>query len=124
MKRPVGFTIIAILLGIVAIAGISSAWGMLSGALGDMPLALGIIALVFGIAAAATAVGLWRLDAWVITALRIWMAAFFIFVVTFVYLSLSMFRDSLPGLAGFLVFLAILFALLDRYVRRKYANAA
>jgi hypothetical protein len=124
MKRPVGFTVLSLVTGVSTINGIAGSWGMLSGAFGDFPLILGVILLCYGLAAGATTIALWRCQLWALPAMRAWMALFFIFILTFVYQFNSMFLDSFVGLAGFLLFIAALFFLLDRYVRRKYTLAA
>jgi hypothetical protein len=123
MNRPGTFTLLSILSLLLSIGGLAASWANLNGSGGVSSIVLGAVSFAYAIAAAATAIGLWQCRNWVVPALRIWVAVFFIFVLSFVYSYSSMFIDSVWAIIGFLVFVAVLTIFLDKYVRRKLAVA-
>ena len=76
MRRPLGFTILALVLGWCAIAGVGLAyWAVISPAPQYVRLALAAVGLVYGVSAGVSALALWRNRSWAERPLWVWAVA-------------------------------------------------
>jgi hypothetical protein len=120
LKRSAGITLLCFLLGWLAVAGFGNAWVILTGRAPGLPSWIGGIAICYGLAAGSACIGLWRMQTWALSALRIWMvvcgALFISFVVVF---PSSMFVGGYWGVLAFLVIFGLILLALDRYVGKR-----
>jgi hypothetical protein len=121
MNRPRTFTLLSLLALVLCMGGLVISWTTISGKSSDSQLLLAAVSFAYAAAAAATAIGLWRCQKWVVVALRIWVATFLTFIFAFIYSYSSMFTDSMLGIIGFLLFVAAISFLMDKQVRNKLA---
>jgi hypothetical protein len=110
MKRPVGFTIMALILGWLALAGAGNAF------VGPAQGLLRFFALAYAIAACVAAVGLWRMRSWAFAAYLVWAG---VVLLTMIAMQLGRYRVALPAFAGFACFVILLLWLLANYVKRS-----
>jgi len=118
MKRTGGVTVLCIVLAWLAIAGIMNGWAILSGDAVPLAQMLGLIGIAYGVAAAVASIGLWLMRGWSLVALRCWMGTCVLFAGLFGAVNREVMAGGVFGVFGFSVFIAVLFALLDRYVQR------
>lgn len=109
MKRPLGFTIMALFLGWLALAGIGNAL------IGPAQGLLRFFALAYAIAAIATAIGLWKMRSWTFTAYLAWAG---VVMLTMIAMQLGPYRVALPAFVGFFCFILLLLWSLANYVKR------
>ena len=109
MKRPVGFTILALVLCWLALAGFGNAF------VGPAQGGFRVLAMIYGIAAISSAVGLYKMSAWANTALSIWAG---VMVLTMIVMQLGQYRAALPVFVGFACIVLFLLWLIIRYVKR------
>ena len=119
MKRPIGFTISALILTWIAITGFMNGWGILSNPATGNSLLTGYIALIYAVAAIISAFGLWMMKKWSVIAVRCWMAACLLFIIIPEDIRNQMMQGGIAGMLGFFVFITILFWLFDKFVRSK-----
>jgi len=110
MKRPTGFTMLAVLLGWLTLAGVGNA------VIGPAHGVLRILALAYAVAAGATAFGLWKVRAWAFSAFLAWAL---VVVLMMVAMQQAQFRIPWPAFFGFACFIVLILALLAFYVRRS-----
>lgn len=121
MKRPGGITVLAILLGWLAIAGGLNAWFIFRGDSPDLGMVFGVGALVYALAALAAAIGLWRMASWAPGALHAWMLICVLIFAGLAYSFDDFIRGGIPGLVGFSLFIGLLFLGIHRYVQVKFS---
>jgi uncharacterized membrane protein len=109
MKRPVGFTVMALALGWLAIGGVANLF------VGSTQGLLHFFALIYAITAIITAIGLWKMKIWAFPAYLAWMGAV---ILTMIAMQLGRFRNPWSVFLGFACFVIILLWLLARYVKR------
>jgi hypothetical protein len=129
MKRPLGFRVLALLFGWLALAGFAYAVAAPRTpaaqlrALGFNVPTMVSVGLLYGVSASAAAVGLWNHSSWARRAILGWAAALFLNLASF---------QAMIGIAGepwwlvaspYLVFGALVF-LLIRYVDAKGRHGA
>jgi|WetSurMetagenome_2_1015567.scaffolds.fasta_scaffold814255_1 hypothetical protein len=109
MKRPPGFTIMALALGWLAFAGFGNAFiGITNGI-------LRFLTLIYAITAIVTAIGLWKMRTWAFQSYLAWAV---VVVFTMLAMQLGRFKSSLLLFVGFACFISILLWLSAKYVRR------
>ncbi len=126
MRRPIGITVLALILGWLSIGGFGNAWVILGTDEPYLPSVLGVLALVYGVVAMALVIGLWRMQPWSIVALRGWMLVCLGTMATFAY---TFGVGAVPliwwvAVLVFFLFVVALFWWLDRYVQRVITAAA
>jgi uncharacterized membrane protein (DUF2068 family) len=119
MRRPLGASILAIVLGFLGLTGLGNAYVMSSHP-GYGTSILTLIALLYGLAALASAIGLWLRRRWAYPAFVIWAA-----VILFGGGGSQLTAANLPwpSVVVFLVAAATVLYLLARYIRRVTADA-
>lgn len=108
----------SVVLAWLAITGMMNGWAIISGAPEFLSLALGLMGIAYGLAAAVSSISLWLMRRWSVVALRSWMATCVLFAALFGAANTEVMAGGMFGVLGFAVFIAVLFALLDRYVQR------
>jgi len=124
MKRPIGFIILSLAMIWLAMTGFFNAWAVLTSTHQELPIVLGIIGVIYGVAAVITAIQLWRFQPKAIMALRFWMGVCCVYMLAFAFFVEGIVLGGIFGLLGFLVFIGIVFAVLDRYVQHGLKNTA
>ena len=119
MKRPIGFTISALILTWIAITGFMNGWGILSNPATGNSLLTGYIALIYAVAAIISAFGLWMMKKWSVIAVRCWMAACLLFIIIPEDIRNQMMQGGIAGMLGFFVFISIVFWFFDHYINSK-----
>ena len=109
-----------LLLGWLSVAGFGNAWLSFTGRDSMLPRWFALLALAYGLASGIACVGLWRMRDWGIRSLRVWMGVCGAIYLAFVFANPI---GGVPGgylsWVGFLLIVAPLFVVVDRYVRRK-----
>ncbi len=123
MKRPIGITISALLLGWLAMTGFVNGWVILSDLTNALPASNGYLATLYGVAALFAAIGLWCMKKWSLVATRCWMVTCILFLIVPEDTRIKMMQGGVAGMLGFFVFIIILFWLFDRYVKSKLSSA-
>ena len=109
MKRPIGFTILAFVLGWLAVGGVVNAvMRPMSGLLRFFELAYAVTAIV-------AAIGIWKMRAWAFVSFLVWTG---VVVLTMFALQYGLYRIALQEFAGFACFMVIVLWLLASYVKR------
>jgi hypothetical protein len=119
MQRPLGASILAILLLVLGVAGFGNAYVMSTQSDYGTPV-LAVVAVAYGVTALASAAGLWRKQRWAYPAFLAWGAVILLGVI------LSQFSIAqLPWVkvVAFLLVAGAVFYALARYVR-KVSTAA
>ncbi len=106
----------------LAITGFFNAWAVFTATHQELPMILGIIGVIYGVAAVITAIQLWRFQQAAIKALRIWMIVCCVYMLAFAFFIEGIVLGGIFGLLGFLVFIGIIFAVVDRYVQHGLKN--
>lgn len=119
MQRPLGATILAILLIILGTAGFGNAYVMVTESEYGAPV-LAAVAVLYGITALASAFGLWRKKRWAYPAFLLWAVVVFLGAVVFQVLIAQL--DWLK-VVGFLLVVGTFLYFVARYVR-KVSSAA
>jgi hypothetical protein len=122
-KRPIGFIILSLAMLWLAITGFFNVWAVFTATHQELSIVLGIIGVIYGIAALVTAIQLWRFQPAAIMALRFWMSVCCVYMLAFAFFVKGIVLGGIFGLLGFLVFIGILFAVLDRYVQHGLRHA-
>jgi uncharacterized membrane protein (DUF2068 family) len=119
MQRPLGASILAILLLVLGVAGFGNAYVMVAESDYGAPV-LAAVAVLYGVAAIASAVGLWRRKRWAYVAFLLWGAVVLLGGIVFQVLI-----AQLPWVKvlGFLFVAGTVLYLLARYVRRVSSAA-
>jgi hypothetical protein len=114
MQRPLGATILAILLVVLGVAGFGNAYVMVTESDYGAPI-LAAVAALYGSTAFAAAVGLWRRKRWAYPAFLLWGALILVGAVVS-----QVFVAQLDGIkvAGFLVLVGAVLYFVSRYVRK------
>lgn len=124
MKRPIGFTVLALVMGWLGISAFLNAWAFFTGGEIALPIALLPLMILYGITALATMVGIWKMRYWVLIALKSWMAICGFSLLAMGYYFNTFILGGVLGLLGFVIFISVLFAFLYGYVERNITNAA
>jgi hypothetical protein len=119
MQRPFGASILAILLGVLGIAGFGNAYVM-STESGYGATVLTTVALAYGVAALASAVGLWQRQRWAYAAFLLWGAVILVGAIVW---QITVAQLPWWKLLVFLLMVGAFFYFLGRYVR-KVSTAA
>lgn len=109
MKRPVGFTILALALSWVAIGGVANAifrpmWELLR-----------FIEMAYAITAIVAAIGLWKMRPWAFKAFLAWSG---VVVVTMFAMQFGLYRIAMSAFVGFACFMLAILWLLATYVKQ------
>jgi hypothetical protein len=113
MKRPIGFTILALVLGWLAFAGVGNA------IFGPAQGIMRFFAIAYGIAAIMVAIGLWKMKDWAFVAFLTWAG---VVVIMMIAMQCWEFRIAMPSFIGFACFVVILLWLLATYVKRTLSR--
>src|SRR3546814_10458015 len=70
-KRPLGVTLLSLLMGWLTLAAALNAVGFPSQIEG-WPVVITVLTIAYAVTAGATTMGLWRMRPWALTAFRIW----------------------------------------------------
>ncbi|MDH3977339.1 MAG: hypothetical protein OEU86_02395 [Gammaproteobacteria bacterium] len=116
-KRPFSVTALSLLMGWLAFAGLANAWAILNDTY-DLPFYYGAVALAYGVSAGAAAVLLWRMQSAALITIRAWMILCIAFILMFGFSMGDIVQGGLMGLFGFAIFIGVIFAMLDRFVKR------
>ena len=119
MPRPLGATVLSILLIVLGLAGFGNAYVMVTESEYGAPVFAGV-AILYGITALASAIGLWRRKRWAYPAFLLWAAVVLLGAVAFQVLSAEV--DWIK-VAGFLLVIGTVLYFVARYVR-KVSSAA
>ena len=119
MPRPLGATLLAIILVVLGVAGFGNAYVMVTESEYGAPV-LAAVAVAYGITALASAVGLWRRKRWAYPAFLLWAVVVLLGAVVF-QVVLAQF-DWLK-VVGFILIIGTVLYLVARYVR-KVSTAA
>ena len=119
MHRPLGASILAILLFVLGVAGFGNAYVMSTQFDYGTPV-LAAVAILYGVTALASAVGLWRRQRWAYPAFLSWGA---VVLLGFIVSQISIAQLPWVKVTVFLVVAAVVFYALARYVR-KVSTAA
>jgi uncharacterized membrane protein (DUF2068 family) len=114
MRRPIGVTILAIVLATQTYAGVGNAYFIFTGAAWGSR-ASAFLALVYGLVALVAAVGLWRMYKW-----AYWAVILCSGIIVSLGLSFLPFFPIRNGIA-LLIFVTITLCYLARYVRKALA---
>jgi len=109
MKRPIGFTVLALALGWVAVGGVGNA--LIRPMLG----LLRFLELAYAITAIVAAIGLWKIRSWAFVAFLVWAV---VVVLTMFALQYGLYRIAMLEFVGFACFIVILLLLLATYIKR------
>lgn len=115
MKRPLGFTILALIFGWLAIAGVANVFVFPFGP------SFVVLALAYAATAGASAIGLWKTRKWATPAVRLWMAVCAIMMAWFLAGPFGAGEALREEQIAVVLVLAALFFALDRYVTTKLA---
>lgn len=119
MQRPLGASILALLLVVLGMAGFGNAYLMSTESGYGTPI-LATVALIYGVTALASAVGLWRRQRWAYSAFLLWGA---VIVVGAIVSQISVAQLPWWKLLVFLLMVGAVFYFVARYVR-KVSTAA
>ena len=119
MQRPLGATVLAILLIVLGVAGFGNAYVTVAGS-GYGASVLAAVAALYGITAVASAVGLWTRKRWAYPAFLLWATVVLLGAVVF---QLLIARLTWTSVVGFLVAVGAFLYFAARYVR-KVSSAA
>jgi hypothetical protein len=119
MQRPLGATILAVSLVVLALAGFGNAYVMVTEFEYGAPI-LAAVAFMYGISALSAAIGVWRRKPWAYPAFLLWAAVAFFGAVAFQLLIAQL---AWIKVAGFLLVLGLVLYFVARYVR-KISTAA
>jgi hypothetical protein len=108
--RPIGFIILALLLGWLSI---SSFVGVFLGVSNLNP----ILALLYGVTAIITATGLWKMKSWTFTAYLSWCAAVILMMI--VMQMGYIYRLPLPMFIAFACVLITIISLIGIYIKKR-----
>jgi len=114
MHRPLGVSILAILLLVLAIAGLGNTYVMATQP-GYGGRLLAAVALVYGVTALASAVGLWRRRRWAYSAFLAWGTTILVGAIAFQVLVA---QQPWLKLLVFLLVAGVVLHALARYVRK------
>ncbi|HEX9936624.1 MAG TPA: hypothetical protein VGB15_05860 [Longimicrobium sp.] len=129
MRRPTGFTLLALVLGQLAFSALANTGLMVvavatGGNYGNVPLALG--AAAYAVTAGVATVGLWRVAPWALRAYLAWGAAVLAFMGLFVLAPPPLMQESREQgwphplqFAAFFLFIIVLLWLPVPYIRRR-----
>jgi hypothetical protein len=116
VKRPVGIAILSFFMLTVGIVGAGHTWGNLTQPWDGVLFSPvnGVLAFLYGITGFASAVGFWRMKPW-------GLHAFFGWLVVLAMMTVVMFMGPFGRmeLSVFVLFIAVLAALVVRYARRQ-----
>ena len=126
MNRPIGITLLALLLGWLSIAGFLWAFAVpLEEAFGEYDIVMRVLAFLYGAFALASSVGLFKCKWWARRAAWGWMVCCAATMGAFVAIfPISFFLGGYLGLVAFGVFVALIFYAIDNYVRKHLPVAA
>jgi uncharacterized membrane protein (DUF2068 family) len=119
MQRPLGATMLAILLIFLGVAGFGNAYVMVTESEYGAPV-LAAVAVLYGITALASAVGLWQRKHWAYPAFLLWGAVVLFGAVLFQVLIAQL---AWIKVVGFLLIAGTVLYFVARYVR-KVSSAA
>jgi len=122
LKRPVGFTILALILAWLAIAGFGNAVIQLNSNNGSTLMAF--IALSYGGTALVSTLGLWKLKKWVYHSFLAWSATVILMLLVMQFGMYGIYQVSWVKFIGFSVFVLALLASLTRYIKKKMLAVA
>jgi len=124
MKRPIGITISALVLGWLAMTGFLNSWVILTDLSSELSKSIGYIAIIYGITALLSTIGLWCMKPWSLVAIRIWMGVCLLYLIVPEDTLNKIMQGGIAGMLGFFVFIISLFWLFDRYVKSKLTTTS
>lgn len=116
MKRPFGITLLCLLLGWLTLAGVGNAYLILADQAAGLPFYLGFFAVAYAITAFVACVGLWRMKRSGLYGLRAWMIVCLGMLVAMIPSFGGIALGGVLGIFMFVLFVAVLFWLVHRYV--------
>jgi len=119
MKRPVGISILAVVLLLLSFAGFGNAYIMLSEPSNGTPV-LAVLAFVYGVTALIASVGLWMQRKWAYWTFLSWATAA---LATAITMQFSFVQAPWPKLLVFLLIVVGILWALARYVRKASLSA-
>ena len=124
MKRPIGITISALVLGWLAMTGFLNGWVILTDLSSELSKSIGYIAIIYGITALLSTIGLWYMKSWSLVAIRSWMGVCLLFLIAPEDTLNKVMQGGIAGMLGFFVFIISVFWLFDRYVKSKLTTTS
>jgi hypothetical protein len=128
-KRPLGVTLLSLLMGWLTLAAALNAV-VFPSQIEGWPIVISVLTIAYAVAAGATTVGLWRMRPWALTAFRAWglvllllMAAFLFFMEFWTAIGMQPLETG-PLFVAFTVTIVLLYWLLHRYIRRRLIDSA
>lgn len=122
-KRPVGMTVLCVLLASLSVAGAANAYLILTDQFGGLPIYLGVFAAGYSIAALLACIGLWRMRYWGLYALRTWMGICLAMVAAMTPVFRHIALGGVGGIAGFALMTVVLFWILNGYATLTVSGA-
>ena len=119
MQRPLGATVLSILLVALGVAGFGNAYFMVTESEYGAPV-LAAVAVLYGITALGSAVGLWRRKRWAYPAFLLWTV---VVLLGAIVLQVLIAQVDWIKVAGFLLVIGTVLYFVARYVR-KVSSAA
>ena len=121
MKRPTGFTILALFLAWVGIAGFVKVAIQFNSDHGTILMTL--LAFLYGTTALATTIGLWKLKEWSYKSFIVWSIVVVAMMLTFQFGEYGMYRASMVPFLVFSVLVISLLYVLARYIKKNLTTS-
>jgi hypothetical protein len=111
MRRPLGITIVCLVLGWLTIGAVGNSYLILAGEFG-LPWYHGVLAAAYGVSTLSACVGLWRMNVQGLYWLRAWMIICFVLILA----TVPVFGIPLGGALFILALQLVVSWVLNRYV--------
>ncbi|MEO3427769.1 hypothetical protein AAFN88_02855 [Pelagibius sp. CAU 1746] len=126
-KRPLGATLLSLLMGWLTLSAIGNAMVFPAAGIG-WPAYFTVLAVAYAVTAGATAVGLWRMRPWTLTAFRAWGVVLLVLMIVFsFFFQVPQLLKADPVGQGILLVattgtMVLVYWLMHRYIKRYIAD--